>query len=1259
MAAAVPGLIMLGVGLIGMWLLGPKSPTSKADSMPQLNNALRGKPISVTFGSNRVYGEIGWTKNFKAVRQKSSGKGGAKGGGSGGFGAAKGGGAAGQSYEYFWDMIFNFGFMDQPAIIRRGWIGGDPIDDTSLNNITAAQTGFIQAITSALFQPADPQDKSAHLKFTEAFYAPGYITGDPNLESWAYFTTQEGVTCQWPGTAWVGFNALDLGQSPSIPQLSYEFVPLTGDFSLDQVYASKAQPSDAGASVATSPWTNFGYVKGLNGAHYYTMSTNVSQIAVVRAEDSAVITHSQAQFQSDLTSAGFVGTNFSLNGGNSVVVAAPNSPYIWAYSFHATAHVTYEIAGICYMIDATGALVVAGHMGAETLDTKWLHGQNSVMSVLNHGDVLHILVQNSNNQIGIVSLGLGGDSTLVGVGTFEPHFAELRTEWGTRFGDFRSQNRSGHTNMTLVPFEDDGYHIMCYIGAAESDYTLAHTGVNTVWDTFITGPCILFGDGAIHDLTSSFGITDIKTHLDGSASASYYDDYVSPNAAFIGGFPFVFFTRSYTTDFGTQGTLARMRSFKYTGAAWVSQQDTSGAVFAVSAAGVVQGAYPESVQACLDTTDGILRYVWYGHNSPLSGYFVTGQYGTLSGGVDVTPPYIIKRILLSPIFGFQTEQLFGYTVTADRIDPVTYAAAVQYCEDQGIKISVTYTDQSNLLDILNDLVSLYGGFLRDPTGIIEFGIVTGVDTPLRTLDNSHFLVDPGKPPVQVVKAALEDGYNKVQLNYLDRNISYNQNQVEAADEVDMDFNGPRIKTYPAQYVMTGSVAQNICARALWANLYGKDAYTFKLGWKDADLSQGDLVTLVDSFDKLLRGGIRARITNWKNPTRGKYEVTAVREFPAQIGHTQGYTQTTSIGGGFNTLVKSVTADYAQTCYELPREFQDSTAHVYFGYDPSFYNMGAQLYLSHDGTNYVLTQDTQPHIVAGNWGQGLPYRKQGYVESDIDFFIFATSPFDITTPTYTQTYDLDNVTQALRAAGAGVFVVGSEAVAVQDLTLLAQNHYRAKYVFRGWGGTPISNHSSGEWFHQHGAGIFIHDISENDIGTKISYKIAPYNFAGQVQDISSIDASSYTIKGYYWLPRVQPKTRIYVDSAQAWPASVPITGPYIGVFSGDGVTGAGTSITLGWPQAANIEGYGAGGFGAGGYGHFTSDVLSTSYRVDVYSSNAVKVSSYLVGTGYFRYTQAMNSADFGGFARNLILKVTPYNVKGDGPVADVRSLSMNW
>src|SRR4051812_40749170 len=157
-------LIMLGVGVIGMMLIGPKkSTTAKPDSMPKLNSATRGKGIPVSFGTNKLSSQVVWSKNYKATRQQGSGKG--KGGGSGGFGSAKGA-DAGTGYQYTWDMMFNYGIADVPMIIRRGWIGGDPIDQINISALTSSVSDqFID-----LFPPSSlTESATAALSYTEGF----------------------------------------------------------------------------------------------------------------------------------------------------------------------------------------------------------------------------------------------------------------------------------------------------------------------------------------------------------------------------------------------------------------------------------------------------------------------------------------------------------------------------------------------------------------------------------------------------------------------------------------------------------------------------------------------------------------------------------------------------------------------------------------------------------------------------------------------------------------------------------------------------------------------------------------------------------------------------------------------------------------------------------------------------------------------------------------------------------------------------------
>jgi hypothetical protein len=238
--------------LAGSWVGGMLSksttPGPKPQSMPNINQALRGSPVYVTFGTNRVYPSTTWRKNWHPTRMKGGGKkGGAKGGGSGGGGAAKGGGSAGVAYTYSQDMIYEFGIMDVPAWPRKGWIGGDAIDQATMTAILAgwpAAQGQIDNVFG-LIGTTNDQPK-AKLDFTECNYNPGYGTGDPLLETWAYFEQQEGVACAWPDVAWLGFKTLQLGQANTVPQMSLELGPLS-----------------------TSTSTNFGFIN-------YQLATDVN-----------------------------------------------------------------------------------------------------------------------------------------------------------------------------------------------------------------------------------------------------------------------------------------------------------------------------------------------------------------------------------------------------------------------------------------------------------------------------------------------------------------------------------------------------------------------------------------------------------------------------------------------------------------------------------------------------------------------------------------------------------------------------------------------------------------------------------------------------------------------------------------------------------------------------------------------------------------------------------------------------------------------
>lgn len=1063
MAQAVPYLIVGALGVAGSFLIGtPKGKQSQAEDMPSINSALRGSPITVSFGANRISAQIVWTNKFKAVRQKSSGKGG-KGGGSGGMGAMKGGGAAGQSYLYYWDMIFHFGMMDAPAYISKGWIGSDRIEEESVQNIATSRKVSYNYLDAGLSVGSkDP----ATVEANEYYFAPGYPTDDPALDNWDYFTSQTSLPCAFPYTAWVGFQQLNLGNAPTVPQMSFEFITSHEEAVTTMVCSDYtiSNPANGGTNAEVHIMT------GEDGLHYRILNETDSfhRFPTIECiETGSTHTYVQSNMYAMLGSAGLLPAGAWNDYDQRIVLPTAGTPYF-------------------FLGMATGVNIGTPY--------DW---QIEVM-------LLRMRIYGINS----IQIDGGGKSYRHGL-------------------DY-------------------------YIGTGNFyRYTKSSTQV-----TWYTGPEIYGPD------TPSL----VSFNLSGNPITD---------------------TVSWENNF----TLTDIQSYQ--------------------------------------------------------------DWNPVTDGVDCTPAYIIYRILTSDVFGFQTTNIFGFTITPDRIDNDTYTAAVQKCIDKGIKISVSYTSNDDLLSILNDLTALFNGNIVEHAGKIYFGYVDENTAPMRTIDNHHLLSDNNKPPVNVIKGALQDGYNKVQYKFLDRKLDYKTNMVEVSDEVDMDLTGPRNKTYPAKFVMTGSLAMMLAEQALWSNLYGKDNYEFKVGWKDADLRPGNVITLVDSYDPILSKGVKALITNWNEKKRGQFDVKAVRIFNSHLSAGHGYSATASISGGASTLIEAPTPPIAITAYELPYEFQGSNSYVYLSYAQGAQVMGAQLHVSPDGANFVQVLDEQPYALSGILGQALPARQEGYVETNVEMWLLPTSAFDASTPTFVQDYDMDDISPALRQAGSAVMVVGSEAMAFEGLTLVGQNHYRIQRLYRGWGGTPISDVTSGARWFQHGAGIFPYPITADKIGTSFFYKIVPYNFAGRTYNISSIQAGSYQIKGLYWKPRKQTDPRVFVQSAISWPASTAFCGKNVAVTSG------GCNLVVTWPRAANAEGFGYGGFNNGTFGHFLDDTPNPSYRVDVYSSNGTAVSSFTTTTPAWTYSMAQNSADFGGFGKDLILKVTPFNTRGDGPVSAVRSISVFW
>jgi len=1313
------GWAMSAGWLIGSWLFQEKNDEQNqifdpgAQEMPRFNQALRGATMPVLFGTNRVSSQVVWQKNFTTIRHESTqGGGGGKGGGSG-MGSKGGGPSSTQvTYEYKWDLMFHLGMGGDDFSLFGGWLGSERLNgETLLAIINNSNSGF----GGGLFRSQTARPQNAALTFDEGYFHGNQSPDDANATNWDHFETEEGQPFRFPFTSYIGFKQLNLGGQAVVPQLSWEVGPgnieLTFDPAFDDIYTSHS------LETTSAKGPSGGLIRGEDGKLYHFDLQAGNNLGRLRDISTGVTkdTFTDTEFDAAATALGLdPGTAYSFTDEN-LSGTMPNQNYILMGGQDIGAGTRSNWAFILFKVNESGVLEAVGgsqHRSNSLEDvsgpvTVGVYGEGTdddpilIMSTSQVGlsFTYHALVLPSVNQMKAVTLEDGTNNR------YDSRMIDLQaavSEITNNFG-----NHSSHRDYVqgsfgfFLPVVNIGLlgpewtsKIFFYIGKSDiewhNDNPADTAGTNTIYNitgTYPNGGLFSVGlnadnpyspsvDAAWTDETANWidAVTELSV-IPFADSGRLSDETTIRDGSDYDPCPAV---QKLTTGAGAGATLVTF--FKSTAPADTDRIPAGPNTFT-------------QVQAFLwNPLDGIAkRYVkksgsfadtssdWgagYGNYTQqgTSGYFdeSTGELyisggvdgggtndqvfvstlGTfdIGGGEDVYPPYIIREILTSTVFGMG--------LAAANINQASYELALLYCETEGIKVSTQYRREEGALNAINDLLALYGGFLIDSGGEIKFGLqkFTASGDLVRTIDNDHLLVEGDEAPVRVTRGARQDTYNKVKVNYFDRDLEYRQNFVEISDEVDMDLHGVRAQEFPAKFVMKEGVATKLAVRALWSNLYARDIYDFKLGPKDADLEPGDVITLVDSFHSTLQSGKQVRITQWVENEPLKFSVKAVDEVQyVAEAELDASSQTNVVQNAlFGPALPA--ADF--TMYELPYEFQGADAQVYVGYRQQSAAKGARLYTSADGVSFAQVQEVQPFIISGIIPEPMPSREPGYVEENMEVYLMpdtATGNWSPSSNTFVQTIALDDVSASGRALGGGLMFIGSEMLAYEGVNLMGQNHYKFDKVYRGWGGTHISDHGSGESWHKHGGGIFTQAINEDKIGTVVHYKVAPFNFAGVEYDISSVEANTYAVQGTFFRPQNGSEIQTFVQSPGSF---LTVQSEDLGWVARKKVIAGGSPIQFEWFDAARARGYGARAYGNGGYGRFEQDTNSVGWQVEVLSSDlSTVVRCVSVYTPAYLYDVDTNSTDFNAWTGSITLRVTPFNEFGTALRSRTKTLEL--
>lgn len=569
----------------------------------------------------------------------------------------------------------------------------------------------------------------------------------------------------------------------------------------------------------------------------------------------------------------------------------------------------------------------------------------------------------------------------------------------------------------------------------------------------------------------------------------------------------------------------------------------------------------------------------YQHN-----FEVIGKLGYSGNIPDANPRDIIRDLL--------TNQRYGCGFPVDSIgDTDRYS---NYCRAVGIFLSPAYTEQgeaqrniSELLEQTNSAAVFSQGRLK----IVPYGdgnysgngaAYVADNKALYDLTDDDFIVSGAEDPVSVERKTNADAFNQVQVEYLDRDNDYNVAIAEVKDQANIEQYGLRPKEAVKMHgICNGKVAQKVAQQLLQRALYVRNEYEFKLGWKYCLLEPMDIVTLTDAGLGLDKTPVR--ITEIEEDEEGVLSVKA-EDYPIGVYTTSEYPTQPSLGYSADYNVSPGNA-HAPVIFEAPLQLTGGEPQIWMATAGGDMWGGAEVWVSTDGDSYTRVGAVNHKARFGSLTAALP---NGAVFDRTNTLSVEISAGQMTGGTEQDSRDL-----------LTLCYVDGEFLAYANAELKGVGRYTLGNLTRGAYGSAIDSHAAGSQFVRVDDTLFRYAVPRNWIGRTVWVKLVSYNvFSGGVQDLASVPAYSYTIKGAP-LGQIQ---NLRLSSSWAY----------------------GKEAVIAWDKLDGAD----------------------TYDVEIYAGNSqrrLRAVSGIVDNSY-TYTQADMKAD-GGQVRDVVFKVRGRAVTG--------------
>jgi hypothetical protein len=501
---------------------------------------------------------------------------------------------------------------------------------------------------------------------------------------------------------------------------------------------------------------------------------------------------------------------------------------------------------------------------------------------------------------------------------------------------------------------------------------------------------------------------------------------------------------------------------------------------------------------------------------PVLNFEYKGLLRESGDGVDVNPADAIQFIIF--------DELNGVDLGVGNVDDESLERYQKFCKTANLLISVPLTEAKKAYEIINEICEATNTIVFWSQDKLKFvpkcderlekdGVVFEPDlTPLYDLGADDFLEANDGQLVSFEREDNAEAYNHVPVEFLNRANSYEKETAEAKIQVDINRRGVRSKSaVDIPYLHTKERAEYVANQLVMESLYGRNKYSFRLGWSHCLLEPGDFVTVYDPV--ISPEKIPVTIESIEEDEDGALEVVAKGRppgiySPARYATHEAERPEIDFNAPPGDAVATIFNPSPEVSGELDTWIAVSGGEIWGG---------CSVWVSDTGESYQRMGSIDGPSRHGVLTAALPAGDRVDTANALKVELYN----DLQLLSGTQE-DAENLNTLCWVDG--------ELMAYATATLTGDRQYSLTYLVRGVYNTPIKYHPAGSKFVRLDPHIYKLPFELEQLGKRYFIKLTSRNIHGVAeQGLDDVEPMEYTIETI--LPPVVANLRVHENTYQ--------------------------------------------------------------------------------------------------------------------------------